>query len=145
MRKLWHDEAWEEYLYWQSQDKKTSKKINRLLTDIDRNGYQCTGKPEPLGENLAGYWSVRIADLWKTSLQHQLLFIPICLSPFIHCFCISTHIFHLLRYICDTPTRVLANGRGFLRHGRTPQRAITSPLHPVTSLPLSRLLSGCLF
>ena len=45
----------------------------------------------------------------------------------------------------DTPTRVLANGRGFLRHGRTPQRAITSPLHPVTSLPLSRLLSGCFF
>lgn len=45
----------------------------------------------------------------------------------------------------DTPTRVLANGRGFLRHGRTPQRAITSPLHPVTSLPLSRLFCGCLF
>lgn len=62
MRKLWHDEAWEEYLYWQSQDKKTLKKINRLLTDIDRNGYQCTGKPEPLGENLAGYWSVRIDE-----------------------------------------------------------------------------------
>ena len=62
MRKLWHDEAWEEYLYWQSQDKKTLKKINRLLTDIDRNGYQCTAKPEPLGENLAGYWSVRIDE-----------------------------------------------------------------------------------
>ena len=45
----------------------------------------------------------------------------------------------------DTPTRVLANGRGFLRHGRTPQRAITSPLHPVTSLPLSRLFCGYLF
>ena len=44
MRKLWQDEAWEEYLYWQTQDKKTLKKINRLLTDIDRNGYQCTGK-----------------------------------------------------------------------------------------------------
>lgn len=71
MRKLWHDEAWEEYLYWQSQDKKTLKKINRLLTDIDRNGYQCTGKPEPLGENLAGYWSVRIdekmGDLFSSS------------------------------------------------------------------------------
>ena len=46
---------------------------------------------------------------------------------------------------CDTPTRVLANGRSFLRHDRTPQRAITSPLHPVTSLPLSRLFCGCLF
>ena len=47
--------------------------------------------------------------------------------------------------LCDTPTRVLANGRGFLRHGRTPQRTITSPLHPVTSLPLSRLFCGFLF
>lgn len=45
---------------------------------------------------------------------------------------------------CDTPAHVLANGRGFLRHGRTPQRTITSPLHPVTGLPLSRLLSGFL-
>ena len=72
MRKLWHDEAWEEYLYWQSKDKKTLKKINRLLTDIDRNGYQCTGKPDGgvaimsngygEGENLAGYWSVRIDE-----------------------------------------------------------------------------------
>ncbi len=45
----------------------------------------------------------------------------------------------------DTPARVLANGRGFLRHGRTPQRAITSPLHPVTGLLLFLLLDGCLF
>ena len=44
MKKLWLDEAWEEYLHWQAQDKKTLKKINRLLTDIDRNGYQCMGK-----------------------------------------------------------------------------------------------------
>ena len=35
MKKLWQDEAWEEYLYWQTQDKKTLKKINKLLTDID--------------------------------------------------------------------------------------------------------------
>ena len=62
MRKLWQDEAWEEYLDWQTQDKKTLKKINRLLTDIDRNGYQCTGKPEPLSGNLAGYWSVHIDE-----------------------------------------------------------------------------------
>lgn len=60
MRKLWDDEALEEYLYWQTQDKKTLKKINRLLTDIDRNGYNCTGRPEPLSGNLSGYWSVRI-------------------------------------------------------------------------------------
>lgn len=62
MRKLWQDDAWEEYLYWQTQDKKTLKKINKLLTDIDRNGYQCIGKLEPLTGNLAGYLSVRIDD-----------------------------------------------------------------------------------
>lgn len=62
MKKIWHDEAWEEYVYWQTQDKKTLKKINRLLSDIDRNGYQCTGKPEPLKGNLSGYWRVRIDE-----------------------------------------------------------------------------------
>ena len=62
MHKIWHDMAWEDYLYWQAQDRKTLKKINRLLTDIDRNGYQCTGKPEPLTGNLSGFWSVRIDE-----------------------------------------------------------------------------------
>ncbi len=62
MKKIWEDRAWEEYLYWQTQDKKTLKKINRLLQDIDRNGYECTGNPEPLKGNLSGYWSVRIDD-----------------------------------------------------------------------------------
>ena len=60
MKKIWHDEAWEDYVYWQSQDKKTLKKINRLLTDIDWHGYDCTGKPEALKGNLLGFWSVRI-------------------------------------------------------------------------------------
>ena len=62
MKKVWHDKAWEEYLYWQTQDKKTLKRINRLLEDIDRNGYNCSGKLEPLKHNLSGYWSVRIDD-----------------------------------------------------------------------------------
>jgi len=62
MRKVWSDEAWEDYLYWQSQDKKTLKKINKLLQSIDRNGYECEGKPEKLIGNLSGYWSVRIDD-----------------------------------------------------------------------------------
>lgn len=48
MNKVWTDEAWEDYLYWQSQDKKTLKRINVLLQDIDRNGYEGIGKPEPL-------------------------------------------------------------------------------------------------
>ncbi len=62
MKKLWEEEAWSEYIQWQEQDKKILKKINRLLKDIDRNGYNCTGKPEPLSGNLTGYWSVRIDD-----------------------------------------------------------------------------------
>ncbi|MBQ5563974.1 MAG: Txe/YoeB family addiction module toxin [Clostridia bacterium] len=62
MKKVWHDKAWEEYLYWQTQDKKTLKKINRLLEDIDRNGYNCAGQLEPLKHNLSGYWSVRIDE-----------------------------------------------------------------------------------
>lgn len=62
MRKIWSDEAWDDYCYWQNQDKKTLKKINRLLDDIDCNGIHCTGKPEPLSGNLAGFWSVRIDE-----------------------------------------------------------------------------------
>ena len=62
MHKIWHDEAWEEYLYWQTQDKKILKRINMLLKDIDRNGYQSIGKPEPLKGDLSGFWSVRIDD-----------------------------------------------------------------------------------
>ena len=60
MKKVWSDEAWKEYLYWQTQDKKIIRKINNLIKDIDRNGDHCTGKPEQLSGNLAGYWSVRI-------------------------------------------------------------------------------------
>lgn len=51
MRKIWHNEAWEEYIDWQNKDKKTLKKINSLLKDIDRNGYNCIGKLEPLRGN----------------------------------------------------------------------------------------------
>ena len=60
MSKLWSDDAWDDYLYWQSQDKKTLKRINKLLEDIERNGYNCIGKPEPLKGDLSGYWSVEI-------------------------------------------------------------------------------------
>ena len=60
MQKIWHDDAWEDYLHWQEQDRKTIRKINSLIRSIDRNGYQCEGKPEPLSGNLAGFWSVRI-------------------------------------------------------------------------------------
>ena len=62
MIKSWDDEAWEDYLYWQTQDKKTLKRINSLLQDIDRNGYNGIGKPEPLTGNLSGYWSRHIDE-----------------------------------------------------------------------------------
>jgi len=57
MIKLWQDEAWEAYLYWQKQDKKTLKRINKLIQDIERNGYNGIGKPEPLKDDLSGFWS----------------------------------------------------------------------------------------
>ena len=62
MIKSWDDEAWADYLYWQSQDKKTLRRINQLLLDIDRNGYSGIGKPEPLKGKMQGYWSRRIDD-----------------------------------------------------------------------------------
>ena len=62
MKKIWHDSAWEDYLYWQTQDKKTLKRINKLIEDIERNGYNGIGKPEPLKHELSGFWSVRIDE-----------------------------------------------------------------------------------
>ena len=56
------DEAWEDFRYWLTQDKKTLKRILKLLDDIERNGYDGIGKPEPLKGNLAPYWSRRIDD-----------------------------------------------------------------------------------
>ena len=62
MNKLWHDAAWDEYLSWQTTDKRTWNRINRLIQDIDRNGYNSIGKPEPLKGDLSGFWSVRIDE-----------------------------------------------------------------------------------
>ena len=62
MIKSWSDDAWEEFEYWLKQDKRTLKKILLLIKDIERNGYSGIGRPEPLRENLSGYWSVMIDD-----------------------------------------------------------------------------------
>ena len=62
MIKAWSDEAWQDFEYWTTQDKKTLKRILKLLKDIDRNGYNGIGKPEPLIGDLTGYWSRRIDD-----------------------------------------------------------------------------------
>jgi toxin YoeB len=68
MIKVWSDHAWEDYLYWQTQDKKILKRINQLIKDIDRNGYEGIGKPEPLKYELQGYWIRRIDD------EHRLVY-----------------------------------------------------------------------
>lgn len=61
--KIWSDDAWADYLYWQSQDKKTLKRINQLLKDIERNGCLAgIGKPEALSNDLQGEFSRRIDD-----------------------------------------------------------------------------------
>ena len=62
MHKIWFDEAWIDYIYWQTQDKKTLKRINSLIKDTERNPFEGIGKPEPLKGNLSGFWSRRIDD-----------------------------------------------------------------------------------
>ena len=60
MNKTFTDIGWEDYLYWQTEDRKTLRKINTLLKDIERNGNEGIGKPEPLTGDLSGFWSRRI-------------------------------------------------------------------------------------
>lgn len=63
MKLLWEERAWEDYCYWQTQDKKTLKRINTLIKDIQRNIYEGIASPEPLKNNLSGWWSRRIDDV----------------------------------------------------------------------------------
>ena len=63
MRLLWEDRAWDDYLYWQAQDKKILKRINVLIEEMKRTPFEGRGKPEPLKGNLSGYWSHRIDDV----------------------------------------------------------------------------------
>ena len=65
----WTKEAWKDYVYWQSQDKKTLKRINKLISDVQRNPFAGIGKPEPLKENLSDFWSRRIDE------SHRLVYI----------------------------------------------------------------------
>ncbi|PST33231.1 Txe/YoeB family addiction module toxin [Enterocloster lavalensis] len=62
MRLLWEDRAWNDYLYWQEQDKKTLKRVNALIKDIQRTTFEGIGKPEPLKGSLSGLWSRRIDE-----------------------------------------------------------------------------------
>ena len=58
----WTKEAWSDYVYWQGQDRKTIRRINKLIADVQRNPFDGIGKPESLKENLAGLWSRRIDE-----------------------------------------------------------------------------------
>ncbi len=68
MNLLFFSKAWDDYLYWQSTDKKVVRKINDLLKDISRDAYSGIGKPEPLKHEYSGYWSRRITD------EHRLVY-----------------------------------------------------------------------
>jgi toxin YoeB len=68
MKKVFSDQAWDEYLYWQSTDKSILKKINTLIKDIERNPFDGIGQPEPLKHNLSSWWSRRI------NLEHRLVY-----------------------------------------------------------------------
>lgn len=61
MNKLWTDRGWNDYIYWQT-DKKTLKKVNALIKDIERNPFEGLGKPEPLKHELSGWWSRQISE-----------------------------------------------------------------------------------
>lgn len=62
MYKRFTENAWKDYTYWQTEDRKTLKRINKLLEDIERNGHGGIGKPEPLTGALSGFWSRRINE-----------------------------------------------------------------------------------
>lgn len=64
----WDDDAWEDYLFWQREDRRVLKRINELLRDIARHGNDGIGKPEPLKHGFQGYWSRRITD------EHRLIY-----------------------------------------------------------------------
>ena len=68
MKLVWDEDAWDDYLYWQTQDRKVLKRINSLLTDIQRNGNDGIGKPEALKHGFHGFWSRRITD------EHRLVY-----------------------------------------------------------------------
>lgn len=76
----WFDEAWNDYLYSQTQDKKTLKRINALIKDCQRSPFDGIGKPEPLKHHLTGYWSRRIDDTNRLvyAYENETLFIISC-------------------------------------------------------------------
>lgn len=81
MKILWDEKGWQDYVYWESQDKKTIKRINELIQDIERSSYEGIGKPEQLREDLEGFWSRRIDEsnrlVYKMD-ENEILYILSC-------------------------------------------------------------------
>lgn len=71
MSLVWDEAAWQDYVWWQTQDRKVLRRINVLLEDIRHNGNEGIGKPEPLKRGFKGYWSRRITD--EHRLVHRLV------------------------------------------------------------------------
>lgn len=85
MKILWDEKGWQDYAYWESQDKKTIKRINELIQDIERSSYEGIGKPEQLREDLEGFWSRRIDEsnrlVYKMD-ENEILYILSCRSHY---------------------------------------------------------------
>jgi len=79
-RIVWTNAAWQDYVYWQGQDKKTLKRINTLIQETVREPFTGIGKPEPLRENLSGFWSRRIDDTHRLvyTVENESLAIITC-------------------------------------------------------------------
>lgn len=71
MKLLWDERGWEDYLSWQSENKKTLKRINTLVKDIQRDPFKGIGKPELLTGDLSGWWSRRIDDTNRIVYREQ--------------------------------------------------------------------------
>ena len=84
MKLAWGKQAWNDYCYWQDQDKKTLKRINKLLEDIRRNGYEGIGNPEPLKGDLSDCWSRRIDEKNRLvyTIDEDMIFILQCRSHY---------------------------------------------------------------
>ena len=70
MKLVFADEAWDDYLYWQKQDRRMVERINKLIAETARSPFEGIGKPEPLKHALAGFWSRRITD------EHRMVYRP---------------------------------------------------------------------
>ncbi|MDQ0321305.1 toxin YoeB [Pararhizobium capsulatum DSM 1112] len=66
---IWHQAAWDDYVYWQQTDRAAQLRVNELIKDILPHPFEGLGKPEPLRQNFKGYWSRRITR------EHRLIYI----------------------------------------------------------------------